>query len=938
MIDWATEMSNMCSRLLAYTSVIPLVMLCFFIFGVAQANAMNTAPIVMTNPLDDSIPAGSTTIFSAAATGNPVPTVQWQLSADGGATFSNVSGATSTSLVVSSVTASQNGNQYRAVFTNIAGTATTTVATLTVRIIPNVTLQPVSQTIAVGGTATFTAAASGNPVPTVQWQLSTNGGATFANIAGATSTTLSFVANAGNDNNRYRAVFTNNVGTDTTQSATLTVNTAPIVTTNPLDDSIPAGSTTIFSAAATGNPVPTVQWQLSADGGATFSNVSGATSTSLVVSSVTASQNGNQYRAVFTNIAGTATTTVATLTVRIIPNVTLQPVSQTIAVGGTATFTAAASGNPVPTVQWQLSTNGGATFANIAGATSTTLSFVANAGNDNNRYRAVFTNNVGTDTTQSATLTVGKLANIITFAAITNQTIGGSPVVLSPTASSGLTVSLIDTTMGVCSLSGTSISLLAVGTCTIEATQSGDATYASATLVSRSFQITKANVTIALASSVPTVYFGLPVTFTAQVSGVSPTGTVTFYDGTTPIGSVALTGGLAALTTNSLAIGDHNITATYSGDGSNNASTSIVVALAVGVRPDPTQDASVKGNIDNQYSTENRYARAHMDLVNGRLDRLHSEDEESFEVSVAYQDQRDASDPSSTVSSTADVTLSKAFSRKSDYHVWASGTVIFGKATPAGNSNFTTDGLAIGVDTRLSDNLKAGLALGVASDYSFIGTDGSTAASTNLSATAYASLHVLTHTFIDVLAGYGEGNFDLNRFVIQDSSFVTGKRHGSQLYGSLIMTQDERIGDLKFSPYLRLDAINIRLDKYSEVGNAIWALSYENATATSISGVAGINMEYPITMEWGRLTPLIGLAYRQSFAGGLNQGIGYADLGSSSSYALTGVDVGASGFTGTLGLRAATFKNIDLDLIYKLSIDDAVIQSQSVTATFRLGF
>src|SRR2546422_6450849 len=57
------------------------------------------------------------------------------------------------------------------------------------------------------------------------------------------------------------------------------------------------------------------------------------------------------------------------------PTITTQPANQTVTVGQTATFTAAATGSPTPTVQWQVSTDGGATFNNVSGATSTTLSF-----------------------------------------------------------------------------------------------------------------------------------------------------------------------------------------------------------------------------------------------------------------------------------------------------------------------------------------------------------------------------------------------------------------------------------------------------------------------------------------------------------------------------------------------------------------------------------
>jgi hypothetical protein len=273
---------------------------------------------------------------------------------------------------------------------------------------PTITTQPVNQTVTAGQTATFTAAATGSPTPTVQWQVSTDGGVTFSNVSGATSTALSFTTTSSQNGNQYRAVFTNSAGTATTTSATLTVNspTPPAITTQPANQTVGAGQTATFTAAATGSPTPTVQWQVSTDGGTTFSNVSGATSTT-VSFATTSSQNGNQYRAVFTNSAGTATTTAAALTVSSTPpTITTQPVNQTVNAGQTATFTAAATGSPTPTVQWQVSTDGGTTFSNVSGATSTTLSFTTTLSQSGNRYRAVFNNTAGTATTTAAALTV----------------------------------------------------------------------------------------------------------------------------------------------------------------------------------------------------------------------------------------------------------------------------------------------------------------------------------------------------------------------------------------------------------------------------------------------------------------------------------------------------------------------------------------------------
>jgi hypothetical protein len=92
-------------------------------------------------------------------------------------------------------------------------------------------------------------------------------------------------------------------------------NGAPGITTQPANQTVVAGQTATFTAAANGSPAPTVHWQLSTNGGATWTTISGATATSYSVTNTTTSLTGDEYRAVFTNSAGSATTNAAILTV-----------------------------------------------------------------------------------------------------------------------------------------------------------------------------------------------------------------------------------------------------------------------------------------------------------------------------------------------------------------------------------------------------------------------------------------------------------------------------------------------------------------------------------------------------------------------------------------------------------------------------------------------
>ena len=182
--------------------------------------------------------------------------MQWEVNTGSG-TFAAVSntgvysGSTTGTLTITGATSTMNGYQYEAVFTNSAGNVTSSAAALTVETAaaPSMTEQPAAQTVAEGGTTTFTAAASGTPTPTVQWEVNTGSG-TFAAVSntgvysGTTTGTLTITGAASTMNGyQYEAVFTNAAGSVTSSAAALTVGatTAPSMTEQPAAETVVDG-------------------------------------------------------------------------------------------------------------------------------------------------------------------------------------------------------------------------------------------------------------------------------------------------------------------------------------------------------------------------------------------------------------------------------------------------------------------------------------------------------------------------------------------------------------------------------------------------------------------------------------------------------------------------------------------------------------------------
>lgn len=194
---------------------------------------------------------------------------------------------------------------------------------------PAVTTQPADVDVFEGEDARFSGAATS--ASATQWQMSTNGGSSWANVAGATSPTLDVTSTTlAMDGRLYRLRFTNSSGSVESRAARLTVRprpAAPAVVEHPTDVAVGAPRGAEFSAAAESTIDMTVRWQVAADAAAAaredWADVEGATTQRHEIAETTPEMDGSLYRAVFTNASGSVATDAATLSVWVAPGARL---------------------------------------------------------------------------------------------------------------------------------------------------------------------------------------------------------------------------------------------------------------------------------------------------------------------------------------------------------------------------------------------------------------------------------------------------------------------------------------------------------------------------------------------------------------------------------------------------------------------------------------
>ncbi len=253
-------------------------------------------------------------------------------------------------------------------------------------------------------------------------------------------------------------------------------------------------------------------------------------------------------------------------------NIVIAAASQTITFGAQTgkTFGAAPFAlSPLATASSGLAVSYSSTTPTICTISGTTVTIVAagtctiaadQAGNA--------TYSAAPQVTQSITIAKGN--QTITFGAQTGQNLGATPFTISPlaTASSGLPVVYSSITVAVCTVSGTTVTLLTAGTCTIAANQAGDTNYNAAPQVTQSVTIAKGSQTITFGAQASKLFGSAP--FPLNPTATASSGLAVAYTSTTPTICT-----ISGITVTIVAIGTCTIAANQIGDINYNAAPQV---------------------------------------------------------------------------------------------------------------------------------------------------------------------------------------------------------------------------------------------------------------------------------------------------------------------------------------------------------------------------
>lgn len=369
--------------------------------------------------------------------------------------------------------------------------------------------------------------------------------------------------------------------------------------------------------------------------------------------------------------------------------------------------------------------------------------------------------------------------------------------------------------------------------------------------------------------------------------------------------------------------------------------TNGTLTIAVEARPDPSQNAEVRGVATAQVTSARRFADAQLNNFQRRLQSLHDGSNGSsngLNLNIGFGSQTDLDkDPRAALrrqlggrnqvgrgtiddrsrdmlgldvwgdrkveSEAASISddrqgagpvsgqSGKGAEGGSTVGFWTTGSVDWGHQDAAGQRDyrFSTQGVTAGLDVRVFDRLIVGGGLGYGEDKTKIGDNGTVSKGSALTGALYASWRPAEAFYIDGVVGYADLDFNARRWTEglgdQPDGYSVSERSGDVRFGSASFGRLLRGRGVTTDLYARMDSREIALDGFTETGGGYGSLSWDKVEQRSLSVNFGAAWRWTVeSRRYGRILPRARMEWSHELEDVGMQGVRYADWAASPTY------------------------------------------------------
>ena len=377
------------------------------------------------------------------------------------------------------------------------------------------------------------------------------------------------------------------------------------------------------------------------------------------------------------------------------------------------------------------------------------------------------------------------------------------------------------------------------------------------------------------------------------------------------------------------------------------ASFPATVSMTITGRPNPTTDQTLVNLIQTQIKVLNRISSTQKFLFGRRMERLHQSTSSAPNTTVStlndvnrLTNNRSVFDNGKIETVIYDTWQFMAESKRLELNhstneilpttnpwlpenvtLWSDGVVYFGTEQDDIHDDwihFSTEGMSIGADTKISHNLYWGAGLGVANGRTTVAEKGTKNDVTGYSFSTYATFQPISQLHVDTTLGVGKVQSKTERYVTPISILATVNRDTNQLFSSLAVDYQFDKPGLILAPHLRYGFSLDTMENGRESGVGSYNLTYDNFSVLTQQVALGFRMQMLRPMNMGRISTQIRMAFEQNFTSGDPAELYYSDLGTDKRYQIAMTDPNASSIQIGVGQEYLFDRNISLGIDYQL--------------------